>query len=100
MNGREFFHLDFSTAVEEETDRGGVYVFEHRELGIFPLFLSPRRIDLFEPGEVEGEEDVTEPIVVSTGTNLYRAIVSRLAYSAMGSTAGAEHRLARARLAL
>lgn len=85
MNGREFFYLLFETGVEQDTLAEGVYVCEHRELGAFRLFLSPRRVDKFEAGEIEGEEEETEPVVVSTDTNLYRAIVYRIAYSAMGS---------------
>lgn len=79
MNGREFFYLEFSTAPEQETIAQGVYVIEHRDLGVFRLFLSPRRSDLFQAVPDD------DPIVVSTNTNLYRAIVYRLAYSAMGS---------------
>lgn len=83
-NGREFFYLLFETDTDEPALAEGVYDFGHRELGTFQLLIAPRRVDLFAVGDLSGEGDV-EPVVVSTGTNRYRAIVNRIAYSAMGS---------------
>lgn len=80
-NGREFFYLLFEADVQQETLAQGIYVVEHRELGVFRLLLSPRRSDLFQ---VVIDDD---PIIVSANTNLYRAIVNRIAYSVMGSQA-------------